>query len=645
MNKIKRLMFIFVIAVISIFISKGTIYAATSFPSSIKSSINYDVGYYGLLGVDQGWRLYAKSFSSGNVSQTAFCTSFTKTAPNGITCNPIAWSNNQYNDKIAGAIGSIIYAARDNKSSGAMSWDNYYYAELAINRLLYYGYTDGRGYGSKYNDLTRLPVNNGRFNKAKYNKYLSIANYAFYNYGNIKVTVTSPSFDASTGKATAEVRCTDYKGKGVGCNLTKKQVSYTTDGTNWTTVDAAISSSTTISATLPESARSASNLKIQFSVSDKQCYHTAKNYSCGDNYQSLVPNYIVDSCKTTNAKSPIITNSSYKLEVHKRDADNQPLKGATVKITKDGQNYIDENDGYVELVDGKIDFNNVEAGTYCIGEVKAPEGYKLSEETQCVTINEANPNGTIIIKNVKDNKRLTINKLDENGSPVVGAKIKIYSIKDDYVYTDDDSDSADDAIVYLKNPNGTDYWITDGNPIVVDGLEINKTYTVVEEELPKEGGYAGGITAMEIRIVEDDSKNVVTLTNTHSSIKISKQSVTSTKELPGAKLSITDAQGNEVASWTSTDKPQEITGLSDGDYTLTETTAPQGYTIAESVKFTVENGVVKDDDDNTVVMKDATIVEVPDTFSFGNIIAMISGLVLVAIGTGVLFYETKKKKA
>lgn len=629
----KKILFVLTFIVVSIFVFSGSVLAATSFPSSITAHRG------DLLGKDQGYRLYAKTFSAGSVSQSAICTSFNRYAPNEIKCTPVAWSNNSYNDKVAGAVGAVIYAARNNKSTGAMSWDNYYYAELAINNLLYLGYANGRGYGSVYNKLPSFPSNKS-FNLAKYQNYLSVANYAFYNYGNIKVTVTNPSFNSSTGVATATVKCTDYKGKGTGCNLTKKQVKYTTDGTNWTTVDATIASSTTISANVPTNAT-----KLQFIVSDKQCYHTAKNYNCGSAYQSLTPNFIVDSCKTTEAKSPVIENTVYKLEVHKQDADNQPLSGATVKVTKDGNNIVETNDGYIELVDGRYDLPNASAGTYCIGEVKSPEGYKLSEETQCVTINESNPNGTIIIKNVKDSKNLTINKVDENGAPVVGAKIKVYYIKDDYKPGEDESETAEDAIVYLKNPNGTDYWITDGNPIVIAGVDVNKTYTVVEEELPKEGGYAGGVTAKEIVINEDDSQNVVTLTNTHSSIKISKQSVTSTKELPGAKLSITDAQGNEVASWTSSDKPQEITGISDGDYTLTETTAPQGYTVAESVNFTVENGVVKGDDDNTVVMKDATIVAVPDTFNIRNIIAMISGLVLVAVGTGVLFYETKKKKA
>lgn len=623
----KKILFVLTFVIVSVFAFGGKALAATSFPDSITAHRGE------LLGNDQGYHLYAKTFSAGSVSQSAICTSFNRYAPSEIKCTPVAWSNNSYNDKVAGAVGAVIYAARNNKSTGAMSWDNYYYAELAINNLLYFGYANGRGYGSIYNKLPSFPSNKS-FNLAKYQNYLSVANYAFYNYGNIKVTVTNPSFNSSTGVATATVKCTDYKGKGTGCNLTKKQVKYTTDGTNWTTVDATIASSTTISANVPTNAT-----KLQFVVADKQCYHTAKNYNCGSAYQSLTPNYIVDSCKTTEAKSPVIENTVYKLEVHKQDADNQPLTGATVKVTKDGNNIVDTNDGYIELVDGRYDLPNASAGTYCIGEVKSPEGYKLSEETQCVTINESNPNGTIIIKNVKDPKNLTINKVDENGTPVVGAKIKVYYRNDVPISEDGSEGDVSDYITEVAS------FVTDGNPKVVEGLEINKTYTVVEEELPKEGGYAGGITEAEITISEDSSQNVVTLTNTHSTIKISKQSVTSTSELPGAKLIITDAQGNEVASWTSSDKPQEITGLSDGDYTLTELTAPQGYTIAESVNFTVENGVVKGDEDNTVVMKDATIVEVPDTFNISNIIAMISGLVLVAVGTGVLFYETKKKKA
>ena len=631
----KKILFVLTFVIVSVFAFGGKALAATSFPDSITAHRGE------LLGNDQGYHLYAKTFSAGSVSQSAICTSFNRYAPSEIKCTPVAWSNNSYNDKVAGAVGAVIYAARNNKSTGAMSWDNYYYAELAINNLLYLGYANGRGYGSIYNKLPSFPSNKS-FNLAKYQNYLSVANYAFYNYGKIKVTVTNPSFNSSTGVATATVKCTDYKGNGTGCNLKTKQISYFKDGTWQSVPQSSITvGSATISAPIPAGAE-----KVQFSVVDRQCYHTAMNYNCGSSYQSLTPNFIKDQCAETSAKSSVIVpHSEYKLHVHKKDASGNPLKGATVKITRNGENYINENDGFVELVDGQIDYNNVEEGRYCITEVRAPEGYSATQSQACVDINESHKEDTITIINEKDPKNLTINKVDENGTPVVGAKIKVYYIKDDYVYNEDeDSEDVSDALVYLKNTDGTDYWITDGNPIVIEGLDVNRTYTVTEVELPKDGGYAGS-DAKEITISDDSSKNVVTLTNTHSIIKISKQSITSTKELPGAELIITDSRGNQWAKWTSGDKPAEISGLVDGDYTLTELTAPQGYTIAESVNFTVENGVVKGDEDNTVVMKDATIVEVPDTFNVRNIIAMISGLVLVAVGTGVLFYETKKKNA
>ena len=628
MKKISKYL---VLIFISLFGIIGMV-SAVDFPNSINSSINRDVGNYGLLGTNEGWRIYAKSYTGGGASGKAFCTAFGKYAPDGETCSLTTWSTNtEMNDRVSAMIGSVINYVREDDSS--ISWDNYYYTELAINRLLYYGYTDNRGYGSKYNSLDGLPVNNGIFKKDKYEKLLSIANYTYNNYGKTKVNISSVSYDSSTGVARAKVVCTDYAGSKISCSLTKKKVKYSTDGSNWREMDASIATDdhNFITANVGNNA-----VKVQFEVEDKKCWKTAQNYSCGD-YQSLTLNYLGDSCKTISAKSPVITNNNFKLEVHKRDVSNRPLKGAQVLIKKDGVNFIEDNDGYVELVDGAIDFNNVAAGTYCITEVRSPIGYKKSVGEQCVTINESNPTGTITIVNEKNNKNLTINKVDEKGNPVSGAKIKVYYYEYGDISSVEEGSDVSGQVTQIAE------FVTDGNPKVIEGLEVGKTYTIVEEEIPK--GYSGGITAAEITISEDESKNVVMLTNTHSLIKVSKQSITSTKELPGAKLTITDAQGNVVANWTSTDKPQEIEGLSDGDYTLTETTAPQGYTVAESINFTIEGGVVKGDDDNMVVMKDATIVEVPDTFNIQNIIAMIAGVVLVGLGTGVLFYETKKKKA
>ena len=47
--------------------------------------------------------------------------------------------------------------------------------------------------------------------------------------------------------------------------------------------------------------------------------------------------------------------------------------------------------------------------------------------------------------------------------------------------------------------------------------------------------------------------------------------------------------GKKVESWTSTDKPHMVEKLPVGEYTLREEQAPDGYLIAEDVKFTVKD--------------------------------------------------------
>lgn len=243
---------------------------------------------------------------------------------------------------------------------------------------------------------------------------------------------------------------------------------------------------------------------------------------------------------------------------------------------------------------------------------------------------------------------LTINKVDENNKPVVGAKLKVYSSDDCDVVEgtgalkegEDISTSNSSCDIKYEQFDGKDYIITTGKPITVSNLTVGKTYVVVEEEAPD--GYVKNGGMEIITLVEGN--NVVTLENNKSYFKISKQDITSKKELMGAKLEIRDSRGITIQSWTSSDKPQEIEGLEDGNYTLVETIAPKGYTVSESINFTIENGKLKNDSDNMLVMYDKVVVEVEDTFTTQNVITMIAGLVLVIAGTGVLLYEIKRKK-
>ena len=75
-------------------------------------------------------------------------------------------------------------------------------------------------------------------------------------------------------------------------------------------------------------------------------------------------------------------------------------------------------------------------------------------------------------------------------------------------------------------------------------------------------------------------------------VTISKKDAATSDELPGAELTITK-DGTTVETWTSTTTPHVIENMSDGTYTLTEVTSPDGYQKAESITFTVRDGIVE----------------------------------------------------
>ena len=126
-----------------------------------------------------------------------------------------------------------------------------------------------------------------------------------------------------------------------------------------------------------------------------------------------------------------------------------------------------------------------------------------------------------------------------------------------------------------------------------------------------------------------------TSTNLRTTVNISKQDITNGKELPGAKLEISDADGNLVEGWTSGKVPHTVRGLElEKEYTLTEKRAPDGYAEAESIVFKlVQDGseqsnmvYVKSDDawtklgDATVIMQDAPVLDIDKTDIAGNLL-------------------------
>lgn len=144
----------------------------------------------------------------------------------------------------------------------------------------------------------------------------------------------------------------------------------------------------------------------------------------------------------------------------------------------------------------------------------------------------------------------------------------------------------------------------------------------------------------EHKDIDDEDQTVEVFK--YDDVEISKQDITSKQELPGASLEIRDEKGNVIEQWVSSNEPHTIKGLEvEKTYTLTETTAPNGYKTAETITFTVEdNGIVV----QQVVMYDEHIPTVVKTGDETDILST----VLILLGSGLLVvaisYRIKRKK-
>ena len=141
-----------------------------------------------------------------------------------------------------------------------------------------------------------------------------------------------------------------------------------------------------------------------------------------------------------------------------------------------------------------------------------------------------------------------------------------------------------------------DSWTSGKEAHIIKELVVGQKYTLTETK-PADGF----VTAESITFTVEDTAEAqkIEMKDDVTKVEISKTDI-SGKELPGAKLTILDKDGKTVESWTSEEKPHYIEMLPIGEYTLREESAPNGYLVAEDVKFTVEDtGEIQ-----KVVMKD-----------------------------------------
>ncbi|WP_284473587.1 SpaA isopeptide-forming pilin-related protein [Eubacterium sp. AF22-9] len=161
------------------------------------------------------------------------------------------------------------------------------------------------------------------------------------------------------------------------------------------------------------------------------------------------------------------------------------------------------------------------------------------------------------------------------------------------VYAKEDIVSADGLdTVYHKAGDKVATIVTNDKGIArIDDLPLGQYY-VKEIEAPK--GYVKSDKIFDVDAsYQGDKVKVIefeaAFENAPIKVEISKTDITGEKELPGAKLSVIDADGKLVESWTSeAGKTHMIERLPVGKYTLREESAPYGYKVASDVTFEVK---------------------------------------------------------
>ena len=136
----------------------------------------------------------------------------------------------------------------------------------------------------------------------------------------------------------------------------------------------------------------------------------------------------------------------------------------------------------------------------------------------------------------------------------------------------------------------------------LDQKKAGKDIVYTVEETSETTGYISAVTG--------DAAEGFVITNTITSVKISKVDITDQKELEGAHIQVIDKDGNVVDEWDSTWESHEVTGLKTGEtYTLRETVAPDGYTVTADTIFVLkEDGTLDKDNTSTTIADDGRLL-------------------------------------
>ena len=311
-----------------------------------------------------------------------------------------------------------------------------------------------------------------------------------------------------------------------------------------------------------------------------------------------------------------------QVTISKATVSGDEVTGALMQIVDEDGNVVDE-----WISEGKVHYSTglVEGKKYTLHEDLAPTGLNLANDVEFEVSYEKENQKVTMVDTINE-----VSKVDEKGQLLKGAEMTVTSNKtkniidkwtsgqhifditkdmkadlqkdgkSEGMYVDDN----DSTVTYslTANKDRKDYTLMlakdgevtytnvdingDETSHMIQGLEAGEEYVLKETKTPN--GYATFKT--QTFTAEEGKDTSLSMTDEDTKIEISKQDITTKKELEGAKLKVTDKDGKVIDEWTSGKQPHMIKNLTAGEtYTLTEVIAPKNYKVAESIQFTVKD--------------------------------------------------------
>lgn len=307
------------------------------------------------------------------------------------------------------------------------------------------------------------------------------------------------------------------------------------------------------------------------------------------------------------------------------------------------------------------------SGDYYLKEISVPDSYYLDAEPVPVHLEYKDADTRVIsLQYIKENKQTTneVDKLSAAGSGEVdGCELVITDPQGNEIirWISGDKDSVKVSGTAQGYANLKTSFDENGN-LHVGGLFHDTEYTLTETRpadgyvtadaivyMLKQRVAADGTVQSVVSVKQEDGTfsdredDKTVMVDEQTKIRLIKLDAETGQGLPGAKFTVTDADGREVMKFVSTEDGVDITGklVAGQTYTFTETSAPKGYKTAKPVTYTVKDtGKVQ-----KVSVTDERIPEskppVPQTGDRTPFIPLAAGFIMAA---GAVMWMIRKRK-